>query len=133
LAYGSDSEGSSGTDSKPGRGFPIVKGNIPVEPQLKITGPCTDPIIIFNTVGTAMVFRGLEILAGEYLLIDVPSKQILLNGDFDIPRYSSLSLASSDGWDGWPNLEQGSNSIDFVPATYGSDCRLTITFRDSWM
>lgn len=131
LAYGSDSAGTENTTD--GHGFPIVKGNIPVQPQMKITGPCTDPVITFDSIGTSMVFRGLEILEGDYLLIDIPSKQILMNGDIDQSYYSTLSLAKTDGWNGWPYLDEGRNTVDFTPATSSAGCVLTLTFRDAWI
>lgn len=131
--YGSDYAIDDDGDTSDGTAILLIRGTASVAPQLRITGPCKSPQVTFNTIGTTIYLKGLELTEDEYLIIDVASRQVLLNGEFTQSRYNYLSLSSADGWNGWAYLVEGLNSVVFLTESQGAGCKLEITWRDEWI
>lgn len=134
--YGSGNYGSDSMEADvPGDNiiYATVKGTADVLPVIKITGACTSPQIVFDAINTRIYLPELVIGAGDYLLIDVPSRSVLLNGDFYSSLYSYMSLSRTLGWNGWPYLITGPNKIVFNASSSDSACSMTVTWSDQWI
>lgn len=115
----------------PGAGVVVNEGTADASPVLRIDGPCTGPIVENRTVGRSLVFDpAWEILAGEYLEIDVRAKTILLNGIESQSRYDKLVFAES-AW--WTLPAQASSDVRFTPVEWSPPSRLTVTHRHAWL
>jgi hypothetical protein len=104
-------------------------GTVPVDPVLRLYGPCTDPRVENQTTGERMVFNGLTIAAGDYLEIDTKNATIRLNGLSNQSRYSKLSFAVST----FPHLEPGLNTVRYYPVSFSAGARLEVRFRSAWI
>jgi hypothetical protein len=74
------------------------------------------------------VFAGLQVLAGEFLEIDLRAKTIRLNGDAAQSLHSKLVFPGSVWW----VLEPGDNVIVFQPETYSGVAQMTVAYRDAY-
>ena len=99
-------------------------GTFQTGPVVKITGPVTDPSLENVTTGKTWDYTG-TIASGDYLLVDMEDRTVLLNGTAS--RYSNLT-ASSEFWD----LEPGTNTIQFRAAAYTASTA-TVTWRSAWV
>lgn len=125
--YGSDgSEGAADTAV-------LNRGTIAVEPQIIVQGSFSNLQLTFNSIGTSMYFPNLDVTDADKLVIDIPSKSVLLNGDFAASKYSALSLSKGDGWNGWPTLEPGVNDVDIFTSARGGNFSVTFIYRDGWV
>lgn len=97
-------------------------GDVATWPVWTVTGPGSSIAIRNLTTGSEMVFTGLSLLAGEYLVIDArPGHKTVLRSDGQ-SLWPYLTLASAL----WP-LGRGGNSIriEMAGSTAASGVRLT--------
>jgi len=107
-------------------------GNFPVYPVLTVQPIGVDTInspitITNNTTGLSLTVWA-QVLAGDYLEIDINKRTILLNGDPTQTRMSTYDFKNSDWW----ALEPGDNVISWIVGS-GSNGTLTVSHRDAWM
>jgi hypothetical protein len=118
----------------PGTGTVTNAGDRAATAVLRAYGPfggvlSTDNVTIGNeTTGLFLVFAGLQVLAGEFLEIDLRAKTIRLNGDAAQSLHSKLVFPGSVWW----VLEPGDNVVVFQPETYSGVAQLQIEWRDAW-
>lgn len=98
-------------------------GNFPTRPVARINGPVTNPKLENVTADKHMQFT-ITIASGDYLLVDLADRTILLNGTAS--RYSTLSAASR-----WWELAPGNNQINFSGTSAGSPT-LQLEWRGAW-
>jgi hypothetical protein len=111
---GSGSFGSSAITNNGSALAPVV---------IKIFGPVLNPTIRNVTTGQSLVFT-VDLLAGDYLLIDYATRTVLLNGTAD--RYSYLTTPQ------WWGLVPGLNEIRYFADTT-SLSTATVTYRSAWI
>jgi len=99
------------------------EGDFPAPVVFRIDGPCTDPVIENQTVGSSIKLN-LVVAASTYVLVDTEARTILLNGTAS--RYSALDSTSV-----WFDLAAGNNTIDFKAATTTA-ATCSATWRDAW-
>lgn len=99
-------------------------GNTAYAPLVKITGPCTNPIVENITAGKAVSFS-IVLGVGDVLWVDMDSRTVLLGGTAS--RRSAL-LPGSAFW----TLGPGANQIRYT-ATSGPGSSATVTARDAWI
>lgn len=118
----------------PGLGYVTNAGNAETYPVLRAYGPfggslSTDNVTIGNqTTGKALVFAGLNVLAGEFVEIDTREKTIRLNADPAQSLYHKLDFGSSEWW----SLVPGENAVTFQPETFSGVAQLVVVYRDAW-
>lgn len=98
-------------------------GNVPTTPRFVINGPVSGAHIRSETLDRDIEF-GDTIVAGDYLVVDVANRAVLLNGTAS--RYDSLVQAE------WFDLVPGTNEIRFT-GTSGSSPVLNIYWKDAWL
>lgn len=98
-------------------------GTFPTRPILKITGPATTPRIE-NVEANAFLTFNLTLAAGEFLVVDLAARTVLLGGTAS--RYSSLAIGSS-----WWELPPGTSTIRFSSAD--SQGTLEVRYRSAWL
>jgi hypothetical protein len=118
----------------PGTGPVTNAGDRPATAVLRAYGPfggslSTDNVTIGNqTTGKYLVFAGLQVLAGEFVEIDLRAKTILLNADPTQSLYDKRDPALSDWW----VLEPGVNVLVFQPETYSGAAQMHVLWRDAY-
>lgn len=98
-------------------------GTFPTRPVLKITGPSTNPKIE-NVEANASLTFNLTLAAGEFLVVDLAARTVLLGGTAS--RYSSIVLGSA-----WWELPPGTSTIRFSSAD--SQGTLELRYRSAWL
>lgn len=101
----------------------VNAGTFPTRPVLKITGPATNPRIE-NVEANAFLTFNLTLAAGEFLVVDLAARTVLLGGTAS--RYSTLAVGSS-----WWELQPGTNTIRF--STADSQGTLEVRYRSAWL
>jgi hypothetical protein len=105
-------------------------GNIPVDPILRLYGPCTNPRIENATdASKSLRFTGVTLAAGEYLEVDVRNRTVRANGDAAANRYSNLDFTLSQWW----RLLPGDNNIRYFPETFTAGAAAVLIFRSAWI
>ena len=99
-------------------------GTFRTSPVFKITGPVTDPRLINVTSDETFHWEG-TVASGDYLLVDMEDRTVLLNGTAS--RYSGLT-SSSVFWE----LSPGDSSIQYRAAAYTASTA-TATWRSAWV
>lgn len=99
-------------------------GNYPAELSLRIDGPVTNPRVDNSTTGTSLAFD-IDIVAGDFLLVDTDTGDVLLNGTAD--RRSTIVPGST-----WPSLRPGVNELRFGAATT-TEAVLYASWRSAWI
>lgn len=99
-------------------------GTFQTSPSFKIVGPVTDPKLLNVTTGKTWHYVG-SVSAGDYLLVDMDARTVLLNGTAS--RYSNLAAASVF-WD----LEPGDNIVQYRAASYTASIA-TASWRSAWI
>lgn len=98
-------------------------GNAPSPPTFRINGPVTNPTIRNETLDRALELE-LDIVAGDYVDIDVAARSVLLNGTAN--RYSSLTSPQ------WWELAPGANAVRYS-ADVSASSVLDMTYRHAWL
>jgi hypothetical protein len=98
-------------------------GTFPTRPTLKITGPATTPRVENVEAGAFLAFN-LTLAAGEFLVVDLAARTVLLGGTAS--RYSTLAIGSS-----WWQLPPGTSTIRFSSAD--SAGTLELRYRSAWL
>jgi hypothetical protein len=113
-----------------GVGYAVNNGQYQTWPILRIDGPCTNPQVLWVTPpGGAVVFTGLTLTAGHYLLVDTHAQTVYEDGDPTANRYSYLDFVNTR----WAPLPPGQTTLRFNPATFSTPCLLTVTWPDAWL
>ena len=99
-------------------------GTFETSPVFVITGPVTNPKLTNTTTDKVWEYSG-TISSGDYLVVDMGVRSVLLNGTAS--RYSNLT-AASEFWD----LEPGNNSVQYRASAYTASTA-TATWRSAWV
>ena len=100
-------------------------GNATGKMLLRVDGPCTGPVITHVTSGTQLVVASsYNIVAGNFLLIDMDNRLVLENGQADRAAY-----VTSRGWFGF---DPGANTLAFTAAVLNATGKLTVTATPAW-
>lgn len=100
------------------------EGTFDTSPVFRIDGPVTNPRIENVTTGKVLSFTG-TIPEGQYLLVDVDARTVLLNGTAS--RYSWIDRDAV-----WWDLPPGTNEVTFRASTT-TEATLTMTWRSAWV
>ncbi|MGW1813275.1 phage distal tail protein, partial [Streptomyces sp. NPDC002125] len=105
----------------------VNAGTAATSPVLRIDGPVSMPAVYAQYQDSTV--RQLDyaetINAGEFLVIDVDSKQAILNGTASRRRYLSAQ---------WPVIPPGEAvTFQFFADTYDPAALLTVTWRSAWL
>lgn len=106
------------------------QGDAETEPIVRIYGPIRAPRIVNLTAGLQVSMPGLQVVAGDYVQIDMSSPvSVLLNGSILASRYSYVDTSVSDFWP----LVAGDNDIALYGTEYDSGVtRAEILHRHAW-
>jgi hypothetical protein len=116
-----------GLSSTPGTVTITNKGNWPVWPVYAITGPCSNPsIITAGPTTTSTLTFGINLVAGDTLVVDSDTHSVTLNGTAS--RRSSLQPGST-----WQAIQPGSWSVTFTAAGFQAGARLSVYAPSSWI
>jgi hypothetical protein len=100
-------------------------GNKPADATIRIDGPVVNPAVVRDQDGSALAFN-LTVAAGDYLLISLRNRTVLLNGSAN--RRSSLLGTSK-----WFLLQPGQNNILFLgTAGVGGTPNMSVTYRSAY-
>jgi hypothetical protein len=110
-------------------------GDARAKPVLRIYGPVTTPAIYNDSIDPfgkemtrAFVFRNnFEILAGDFVEINLLTRKILLNGLETESLLHELNFNLSSWW----TLSPGENHIRFLTDAHGGDAQVSIEWRCS--
>ena len=92
---------------------------------LRISGPCTGPVITHVGSGLALVFASSLVLgAGEWLTVDMEARSVMAN---DQASRSGYVISR-----GWSNFTPGENTWAFTAASYNSGAQLTVSATPAW-
>ena len=97
-------------------------GDFETRPQLTVTGPVTSPAVVNATTGQAISFSGLTLAATDSLVVDLSTRQALLNG---IYRPADISSA-------WWVMPPGTTTVQ-VTGTASTGSTMTVAWRDAWI
>lgn len=103
----------------------VNAGDAPTPPRFRIDGPITSPVIYNATTGQRIVL-GVTLAAGEYLTVDVATRQILYNGTGNL--YQAFTYGVSE----WMELAPGNNDLRILTAAYNPPAGFTVYWRDAW-
>jgi hypothetical protein len=104
----------------------VNRGTVESPAVLRIDGPITNPVIRNATAGQDIRLT-YTLHAGEYLIVDLKTHTVLLNGTTD--RYSALDFTNSSWW----KLQPGVNDIHLLAAAYSIPAAVTVTWRHAWI
>lgn len=107
------------------------QGNAPADWTVTITGAVTTPEFQVNGINMIFGFNGgLNLLAGESVVISTYNRTILLNNDPAVSRYNRANFAE---WT-WDDLRllKGSNLIRFSAAGLGSGASATLCYHHTY-
>ena len=97
-------------------------GTFETRPVITITGPITSPGVVNAATAQAVTFTGLSLGTTDQLILDMDSRQALVNGVFTPADVSSA----------WWVLEPGSTQIYLDGITTGG-ASLTVTFSPAYI
>ncbi|KPM55729.1 hypothetical protein ACG83_10650 [Frankia sp. R43] len=110
-------------EAPPGGSVTVVNaGTFESRPVVTLTGAIASPAITHLGSGAQVSFPGLELVAGDVLVLDLDLRQATYNGAFRAA--SPLS--------GWWVLSPGENSLRLDGASDGTAV-MTVTWRDAWI
>jgi hypothetical protein len=95
-------------------------------PVIEIYGPMEDPILTNVTSGRQLVWTGLTLTDGDFIVVDTKEGLILRGGVSE--DYTGFDATQSDFF--W--LEPGLNDISIVPFSSGSGARAVVRWRDAY-
>jgi hypothetical protein len=108
-----------------GQGSVLNTGDAPTWPRFRITGPITNPTILNNSTGQAIVLS-YTLNAAEFLDIYPRRGAILAGGTAD--RYSALNFAQSAWW----QLAPGTNDVRLLATTFSSPAALDVYWQPAF-
>jgi hypothetical protein len=112
----------------PAASFVVNGGTVDALPYVDIYGACGNAGVLKNlTYGEQVAFTSLPIGAGDFLRVDMKTRQVLLSNDIAQSRYSNVDFTSSTWW----ALRPGSQLVAFVPVTPGVACSAILRWRDT--
>jgi len=123
LSFNASPDFSFGATSIGGELNLTNDGNFQTPVVFRIDGPVQTPRLIHNGLDKELKIN-LNLLAGEFLVVDSASRSVLLNGTAS--RYPALVVSE------WFDLEPGNNQISFRGATTAAGS-CTATFRSGWV
>jgi len=97
-------------------------GTFETRPVITITGPITSPGVVNAATAQAVTFTGLSLGTTDQLILDMDSRQALLNSVFQPADVSSA----------WWVLQPGSTQIYLDGITTGG-ASLTVTFSPAYI
>lgn len=119
--------------SAPVGGFSIVNaGTAPADWTLTIFGATTNPE--FQVNDTLITFEdngGVDLVAGQTLVIDTAAMTVLLNGEPVDSRYDRANFLDWT-WDDL-RLPPGMSEVRFDASVLTTDSRATLCWRDRWL
>lgn len=93
---------------------------------MRVTGPCTGPVITHVGSGLSLVFSSSLVLgAGEWIDIDMEARTVLANG-----QSGRAQWVTSRGWSGF---DPGQNVWAFTAQAYDSASQLSVTATPAWI
>lgn len=98
-----------------------VAGSVPVAPTLYVYGPVTGPDVRLDS-GERFYLPGLSIASGQFLMIDMESGAVLLDGSPSASVYHLVDWSVSTFW----RLRPGLTNVRYL----GGGGQLTIQWRD---
>lgn len=100
-------------------------GNVPAPLLVRINGPVTNPRFAVN--GQGELALQIDVVAGDFLLIDTEARTVLLNGTAS--RRSAVIVGST-----WPLVPPGTSTLQYR-ASSGTDPAATLvaTYRGAWL
>lgn len=109
-------------------------GNARCYPVMQLFGPCTFPRIDnqqdTNAAGVAKQLAfDISLSASQYLEVDVRQRTVLLNGNRNQPRYSTLDFTVSEWW----TLASGDNFVRYFPDSFGTNARAVMLYRCTFL
>lgn len=110
-----------------GQQFVVNQGTELAYPILTIDGPITNPRILNNTTGEELRLT-YTLAGGEYLVIDMRQRTVVLNGNPAASRYSAVEFPASRWW----GLIDGNNDIRLNAAAAGGGAQCTVAWRHAW-
>lgn len=103
-------------------------GDAKAWPELRLYGYSLSPVIENLTTGERLSFSGLEVPAGDSLVIRTqPGDRSVRRGDVT-SVYSTLDRAVSS----WLGLVPGANSIRFTDQSHDAGARLDVLYADAY-
>lgn len=97
-------------------------GSFETRPTVTIGGPISGPAVVNVTTGQAISFSGLTLAATDSLVVDLSTRQALLNG---IYRPADISSA-------WWVMPPGTTTVQ-VTGTASTGSTMTVAWRDAWI
>lgn len=103
-------------------------GVMPVWPKVQMYGPMTNPTLLNDRTGEALVFDGLTISSSDWVLVDFAAKTI--RNSTGTSYYDTLDFPSSTWW----KLHPGENRIFVVPDSFTTPpAAFDVIWRDAWL
>ena len=109
-----------------GQMFVENQGNTTTYPLVTVYGPGLNPVITNFTTGQS-VHLTYNIGVGEYLVIDMLNRTVLLNSTAS--RYSAVDFFLSAWW----GLEPGQNDLRITYSSFSTGAGLVVQWRDAWL
>jgi len=107
----------------------LNEGTENVAPVYRLWGPCTTPRITNVETAARMVFPGLQLLAGQFVEVDVRNSTVRFMGDVGQNYFGRLDVPNSTfTW-----LAPGSNRINYTPDSYDGTTHADVIWRDAWL
>lgn len=98
-------------------------GNGDAYPTIEIHGAITNPNVTNETTGKSLSIV-YDLADGDYIVVDMYNRTVLLNGSNNILQY-----ASGDWW----TLEPGVNSVKLTASANGENASADVIFRDAYL
>ena len=71
----------------------------------------------------------ITLSAGQYLEVDTRERTVLLNGNPNQPRYSTLDFSVSE----WFTLAPGTNFVKYFPDSFSGNARAVMLYRCTFL
>jgi hypothetical protein len=122
------------TASPSGRTNVFTLGNARCYPVMQLWGPCTFPRVDnlqdLNSAGVPKQLAfDIALSAGQYLEVDTRERTVLLNGNANQPRYSTLDFSVSEWW----TLAPGNNFVKYFPDSFSGTARAVMLYRCTFL
>jgi len=109
-------------------------GNARCYPVMQLWGPCTFPRVdnlqdLDESGSPKQLAFNTSLSAGQYLEVDVRNRTVLLNGNANNPRYSTIDFSVSEWW----TLAPGNNFVKYFPDSYSGNARAVMLYRCTFL